>query len=210
MERLIEMLAVLALIYAGYALGIKRWSYAASQADREKRRTELKAQGLSNTFYFIHAGTLFFLILLSGGTFTFYWLYQQWKAVLHGFKRSDGTTLKYGPLVRTLAGAITFFSLGNIINRTCEYMHKTPAWPAAWWGFWWICGLVLLFCPVGILGRILGALLFCAAPVAFQHRLNALPKTQIPVYPKPKEWLATAFGLTIVVSLFLCLRLLLH
>ncbi len=195
------MLVVLALLYAGYALSIKRWNYA-SQAELERRRTALKQAGLSNTFYFIRARTLFFLNILSGGTFVFYWIYHQWKAVLHGFKRLDGTSLRYGPLVRTIGGFFTFFTLINIINRTCEYMHKKPAWPAIWWGSWWLGGFVAIFLPISLTGRIFGFTMFCLAPAALQHRLNALPKTRLSLWPKPKEIIATAFGLVLLSGLF--------
>ena len=208
MERLIEMLTVLALLYAGYALGIKRWSYASTQADREKRRTELKAKGLCNTFYFIHAGTLFFLILFSAGTFTLYWMFQQWKAVLKGFRRSDGIPLKYGPLLRTLFGLITFFSLAGIINRTCEYMRKTPAWPAAWWGSLWLGGFLMVLLAQSLLVRGVGFFLFCLAPSVLQHRLNALPKTRLSVKPKPREFAASALGLIVVIGTIILLRML--
>ncbi len=104
MERLLEMLGVM---YAAYALSVKNWNYT-SEAAREKRKTELKKEGLTNTFYFIHARTLFVLTVVSGGAFTLYWLLQQWHAVLRGFRRADGTSLKGKPFVRTLGGAFTF------------------------------------------------------------------------------------------------------
>ena len=206
MERLIEMLAVLAFLYIGYTLGLKRWSYAPTQADLEKRRTELKAKGLCNTFYFIHAGTLFFLILFSGGTFVLYWMFQQWTAVVRGFKRSDGLPLRHGPLLRTLAGSITFFSLANIINHTCEYMRKKSAWPAGWWGSVWVGGFILALMPLGILARSVGFFLFCLPPVALQHRLNALPKTRLPARPKVKEFVAAALGLTVLAGMIILLH----
>ncbi len=200
------MFAVLAFLYLGYVLGIKRWNYA-SQADREKRRSTLKAKGLSNTFYFIHSTTLFLLTVLSGGTFAFYWIYQQWKAILKGFKRLDGTPLRYGPLVRTLASPITFFTLGNIINHTCEYLRKPVAWPAAWWGTLWLGGLIAIFLPVAGSIRFLGALIFCWGPTAYQRHLNTLPKKSLPKRPKPREIIAALLGLILVVSLFLLLHL---
>lgn len=206
MERLLEMLAVLAFLYAGYALGIKRWNYS-SQADRERRRTVLKTKGLSNTFYFIHSTTLFMLIVLSGGTFTFYWIYQQWKAVLKGFKRLDGTPLRYGPFLRTLASPITFFTLGSIINHTCEYMRKSVAWASAWWGTLWLGGLVSIFLPVGIGVRVLGALIFCWVPTVYQRHLNTLPNKHLPFRPKPKEVIAAVFGLILLIGLLLVLHL---
>ena len=69
MERLLEMLGVLAVMYAAYALSVKNWNYT-SESAREKRKTELKQQGLTNTFYFINARTQLVLTLASGGTFT--------------------------------------------------------------------------------------------------------------------------------------------
>lgn len=206
MERLIEMVCVLAVLYAGYALGMKRWNYT-SQADREKRRTQLKTLGLSNTFYFIHAGTLFFLILCSGGTFVFYWIYQQWKAILQGFKRLDGTPLPKGPFIRTLGCFVTFYSLGSIINRTCEYMRKPVSWSPVWWGTLWLGGLFTLLLCDDISLRLFGAFLFCLAPTIYQRRLNLLPKKPLPITPKPKELIAAAFGLTLFLGLCITVRM---
>jgi len=206
---LIEMGAVIALLYVGYALGIKRWNYS-SQADREKRRAALKAKGLCNTFYFIHAGTLFFFIVLSGGTFMFYWIYQQWKAIFQGFKRTDGTKLPGSPLSRTLASAVTFFTLGNIINHTCEYMRKSTAWPSGWWGSLWLGGLITACLPgVPLAARMIGGLLCCAVPCVYQRHLNTLPKKRVPVKPKPREMIAAILGLIIVITVYLLLRLVL-
>ena len=206
MERLIEMGAVIALLYVGYVLGIKRWNYS-SQADREKRRDALKAKGLCNTFYFIHAGTLFFFIVLSGGTFAFYWIYQQWKAIVQGFKRTDGTKLSGSPLLRTLASAVTFFALGSIINRTCEYMRKSTAWPSGWWGSLWLGGLVAACLPcVPLAARMIGGLLFCVVPSVYQRHLNTLPKKRVSVKPKPREIIATILGLIIVCAVYLLLH----
>ena len=206
MERLIEMGVVIALLYAGYALGIKRWNYS-SQADRERRRALLKEKGLCNTFYFIHAGLLFFLIVFSGGTFTFYWIYQQWKAICQGFKRTDGRKLSGGPLAQTLKSPFSFFTLGGIINRTCEYMHKSPAWPSGWWGSVWLCGFVTACIPWAWSARIIGAFLFCIVPPVYQRHLNTLPKKRVPVKPKPKELIAAALGLVVVIAVCLVLRL---
>ena len=101
MERLLGMLGVLAVAYAAYALSFKKWDYT-SEAKRLERRKVLKAKGMSDTFYFIHARTLFVLNALSGGLFVFYWLYRQWQAVLYGFKRQDGTKLAGSALLRTV------------------------------------------------------------------------------------------------------------
>ena len=135
-------------------------------------------------------------------------MFQQWKVIVHGFKRSDGQTLKYGPLVRTLASAVTFFPLAGIINRTCEYMRRPPAWPAAWWGSLWLGGLIMAFLPQGPLVRGIGIFLFCLAPAALQHRLNALPKTRLSAKPKPKEFVAAALGLTVCAGSVVLLHLL--
>ena len=209
MERLIEMVAVLALLYAGYALGMKRWNYS-SQADQERHRADLKAKGMSNTFYFIHAGTLFWLVVFSGSTFTFYWLYQQWKAIKQGFKRTDGTPLSKGPFLRTLGSAVTFFTLGNIIKRTCEYMHKSPAWPSLWWGSLWLGGLIVACLPFSLLTRITGAFIFCLVPAVYQRHLNTLPKKSLPAKPKPKEIIAAALGLTLLTALLLLVKMMLQ
>lgn len=194
MERLIEMLGTLALLYAGYALSVKKWDYS-SEAQREKRQTELKRLGLANTFYFINARTQFLLTLLSGGLFSFYWMYQQWKAVLHGFKRSDGKPLKGGALVRAAGGFYFFFRLAGIINRTCEYMRHKTALPAGVWGCLWLAGLICALAPLAPSARIAGYLIFCAAPAAYQRRLNVLVKNPLPGKPKMTELIAAALGL---------------
>ena len=106
--------------------------------------------------------------------------------------------------------AFTFFTLGGIINRTCEYMHKAPAWPAVWWGCLWLGGLITVFLPVEPTIRLLGAFVFCWVPTAYQRHLNTLPKKSLPVKPKPKEVIAAAFGLTIMLGLMLGARLLLQ
>ncbi len=199
MERLLEMLGVLAVMYAAYALSVKNWNYT-SEAAREKRKTELKKEGLTNTFYFIHARTLFVLTVVSGGAFTLYWLLQQWHAVLRGFRRADGTSLKGKPFVRTLSGAFTFFTLANLINRTCEYMHARTAWPPALWGIVWLGGLFFVFAPVSWATKAAGYLVFCAVPSVYQNRLNALPKTPVPASPKLPELLAAASGLAAVLT----------
>ena len=205
MERLIEMLVIIGLLYAGYALTLQKWTYVA-QADWEKRKNVLKTKGLTNTFYFINARTQFILTLLSGGLFTFFWLYRQWSAVLKGFRRLEGGPLRFGPLLRTLGGFVTFFSLGGIMNRTCEYMRKKPALPAGVWGLLWLGGLGAVFAPVSAGWRITGYILFCAAPVAFQRRLNALPKQEPSAWPKIIELLAAAAGSAVMFAGLFCLR----
>lgn len=205
MERLVEMLVIIGVLYAGYALTLQKWTYV-TQADWEKRKTILKTQGLTNTFYFINARTQFFLTLISGGLFTFYWIYKQWKSVLQGFRRLEGGPLRFGPLLRTLGGFFTFFSLGSIINRTCEYMHKKPALPAAIWGIFWLGGLAIIFCPVAMGWKIAGYFLWCFAPVAFQRRLNVLPKNAPSAWPKFTELVAAIAGFIMCVSLVAILR----
>ncbi len=200
MQRLLEMLGTLAVLYAVYALSFKKWDYT-SEEKRLERRAVLKAKGMSNTFYFIHARTLFVLNTLSGGLFVFYWLYRHWQAVLYGFKRTDGKALPGGPLLRAAGGFFTFFQLNAIICRTCEYMHhKAPLAPWAW-GTLWLGGLAgAVACPDWT-GRIIGYLLFCGAPAALQNRLNALPKGTLPAAPKRAEILAAAAALLAALAL---------
>lgn len=207
MERLFEMLCALAVMYAVYALSVKNWNYT-SESAREKRKTELKQQGLTNTFYFINARTQLILTLLSGGTFTFYWMYQQWRAVLHGFRRLDGQPLKGGPLVRAAGGFITFFSLAGIINRTCEYMRAPAAWPAGLWGTLWLGGLVILFVPADWGFKAAGYFFFCAAPAVYQRRVNALPKNPVQGTPKLIELAAAGGGLILVLAAVMACRVL--
>lgn len=203
MERLLEMLGVLAVMYVAYALSVKNWNYT-SEAAREKRKAELKKQGLTNTFYFINTRTQLVLTLISGGTFSLYWTYQQWRAVLRGFKRADGKPLSGGPLVRTVGSVFTFFSLAGIINRTCEYMHQPTAWPAGLWGLVGLGGLVSVFLPIAWPVKLMGYFFFCAVPAIYQRRLNALPKTPVPAAPKMAELAATALGIVCVLGV-MCL-----
>ena len=205
MQRLTEMILAIAILYAVYALGIKKWTYT-TEAEREKRKTELKKLGLSNTFYFIHEYTFLVLNLASGGLFSFYWIYKQWQAVLQGFKRLEGGPLKHGAFVRTLGGGFTFFTLAALINRTCEYMRKKTAWPAGLWGTLWLGGLMLVFCPFGTFYRLTGYALFCLAPVVYQNRLNALPKGPVSPAPKTAEIVACAAGLLVALALAVLIR----
>ena len=99
MEQFLQMAGVLAALYIAYALTLKKWDYA-SEAKRTERRTQLKELGLSNTFYFIHAGTLLILNAVSGGLFVLYWLFRQWKAALTGFRRLSGQPLSGGAFFR--------------------------------------------------------------------------------------------------------------
>ena len=207
MQRLTEMILAIAILYAVYALGIKKWTYT-TEAEREKRKTELKQLGLSSTFYFIHAQTFFILNVVSGGFFSFYWLFKQWQAVLQGFKRLSGDPLKHGPFVRALGAPITFFTLAALINRTCEYMHKKTAWPAGLWGALWLVGAGLIFCPVEMFYRLMGFLFFCLAPAVYQNRLNTLPKEPVSPSPKKAEIVATVVGLLLLLGLTVTIRIL--
>ena len=206
MERLLQMLGVLAALYAAYALSIKKWDYE-TEAQRTARRTFLKSKGLSNTFYFIHAGTLFLLNLLSGGLFAFYWLYRQWQAVLHGFRRLSAKPLKHGPFLRAVGGFGTFFSLNAIICRTCEYMHHKAPLPPWVWGTAWLAGLAGTLAGPDVTTRAAGYLVFCAAPALLQRRLNALPKETIPPQPKPAEIAAAALALLLALGLLVAWRI---
>ena len=97
----------------------------ASEAERTERRTQLKELGLSNTFYFIHAGTLLILNAVSGGLFVLYWLFRQWKAVLTGFRRLfRATAFRAGLLCGHWAGRLAFDSKAN---RPAQCPHKSPA-----------------------------------------------------------------------------------
>lgn len=207
MQRLLEIFLALGILYAVYALGMKKWNYS-TESDREKRKAELKKLGLSNTFYFIHARTFFVLNLVSGGLFSFYWFFKQWQAALKGFKRLEGEPLKYGPFMRALGAPITFFPLAALINRTCEYMRKKTAWPAGWWGSLWLGGLVLVFCPVETFLRLTGYVFFCLAPVVYQNRLNALPKDSVSPAPKKAEIVAAVIGLMLALGLTVTARIL--
>ena len=206
MEKLLQMLGILAALYIAYVLSLKKWDYA-SESKRAARRTWLKSKGLSNTFYFIHAGTLFLLNMISGGLFVFYWIYRQWQAVLRGFRRLDGISLEHGPFIRTLGGFGTFFSLNAIICRTCEYMRKKSPMPPWVWGTLWLTGLAgTLLLPMGA-EKGFCYFFFCAAPAALQHRLNALPTMPLITKPKPTELIATVIGLIIALAIVMIIRI---
>ena len=205
MERLLEMIGILAVLYAVYALTMGKWDYSSPQK-RSERKTELKEEGLSTRFYFMHPRTQLALTLTSGGLFTFYWLYKQWGQVLRGFKRLDGTTLKGNAFVRALMGGWSFFALGALINRTCEYMHKPTAWPAWLWGILWLGGLALIFCPVAIGWRAAGYLMWCGAPAVFQRRLNGMTKDQVSARPRWVEITVALLGAACVAGLIAAYR----
>ena len=208
MERLLQMLGILAVLYAMYALSLKKWDYA-TEAKRQERRTLLKTKGVSNTFYFIHAGTLFLLNVFSGGLFTFYWLYRQWTAVPHGFRRLNAQPLPHGAFLRTVGGFITFFELNAIICRTCEYMRHKPPLPPWAWGTMWLGGLIGAIAAPGWTEKLIGYALFCAAPAVLQKRLNALPAEKILPTPKPKECFAAAAALGCALGMIALFRILL-
>ncbi len=200
MERFLQMLGVLAALYIMYALSLKKWDYD-TESKRLARRAALKEQGLSNTFYFIHARTLFILNAFSGGLFVFYWLYRQWQAALYGFKRQDGQPLAGGPFLRTLGGFGTFFQLNAVICRTCEYMHHKAPLPPWVWGILWLGGLGGALLGTSWAIRLAGYLFFCGAPAALQRRLNELPKTPVSARPKTGEITAAAAALVCALAL---------
>lgn len=205
MQRLWEMLGILAVLYAAYALTMGKWDYSSPQK-RNERKTELKTEGLSTRFYFMHPRTQLVLTLMSGGLFTFYWLFRQWGQVLRGFKRLDGTPLKGNAFMRALGGGWTFFVLAGLINRTCEYMHKPTSWPSWLWGTMWWGGLVLVLCPVAIGWRIGGYLIWCLAPSIFQARINTLTSEKVSAFPRVLEIVVALLGTACVVGLIAAWR----
>ena len=200
MERFLQMLGVLVALYVFYNLTMGRWHYV-SPAQREKRRKELKEAGLSSRFYFMHPLTQFVLTIISGGLFTFYWLYRQWGQIKRGFKRENAPVSSINVLGRTLGGCWSFFILTDLINRTCEYLQKPVSWPAWWWGILWLGGLVCLFCPVQNGWKICGYLLWCIAPVVLQRRINTLTREHISMFPRTVEIIATLLGVGIAVGI---------
>ena len=209
MEQFLQMIAVLAALYIAYALTLKKWDYA-SEAKRTERRTQLKELGLSNTFYFIHAGTLFILNAVSGGLFAAYWLFRQWKAVLVGFRRLSGQPLAGGAFVRTLGGAVTFFGLNAIICRTCEYMRKKSPLPPWVWGTLWLGGLIGTILVKPLFWRACCYALWVGAPAALQRRLNALPEQTLSTKPKSSELAFAVFGLVCVLGAAAAIRTFIH
>lgn len=193
MERLLEMLGILAALYVTYALTIGKWNYE-SPTNKQKRTEELKQAGLSSQFYFINALTLLALTLASAGTFTFYWLYKQWQQIHNGFKRAGHAPLKGNAFWRACAGVWSFFALGNLINRTCEYTHHETSWPAFLWGTIWLGGLALILSPVEYGWKITGYVFFCSVPSVFQRRINTLTREYLPFFPRAIELLAALTG----------------
>ena len=199
MERLFTLVGVLAALYFIYALGLGKWTYASGQK-REQRKLALKQAGLSTRFYFINARTFCTLNLISGGLFTFYWLYRQWSFIQKGFKRLDGKPLAVSAWLRAVFGMVSFFGLGGIINRTCEYMRKPLSWPPVLWGILWLGGLALLLAPVSYLYKGLGYILWCAVPVVFQRRINTLTREFLPAFPRTVEIIVTLFFLLLLAA----------
>ena len=197
MEQLVEMIAVLVVMYVVYALTMGKWNYT-SAALREQRKNELKEAGVSVRFYFTHPLTQFLLTVASGGIFTLYWLYKQWSQILRGFKRLDGTPLPGTAFGRMLNGYWNFLVLGNLLNRTCEYMGKETSWPSWLWGTAWLGGLVLVFVPVAGLYRTAGFLFFCFVPCVFQRRINTLTSEHISAFPRAVEIIVTLLGVVCV------------
>lgn len=207
MERLLEMIGILVALYVAYTISLGKWNYD-SPAKREKRKEELKQAGLSAQFYYMNAGTLLVLCLSSAGTFTFYWLYKQWKCVRHGFKRANHVPLQGSALLRAVTGFWSFFALGNLVNRTCEYTHRETSWPMYVWGIVWLGGLVLIFSPVEYSGKVIGYLFFCTVPVILQRRINTLTREYLPLFPRAIELAATLIGVICVVALVMGWKLL--
>lgn len=193
MEKLTPILAGITLLYLVYVLGMRKWDYT-SAAKRQEQKLQLQKKGLSVRYYFTSPGTLLFFTLISGGLFTFYWLYKQWQAIRAGYKNAAHTPLKYPPFVRTLLSPVFFFSLIGIINRTCLYLRKPAAWPAWFWGTLWLAGGFAVCLPLPVYFRITGVLVFSLPPYVLQKHINSLPK-QLP---------ATKVKLPEIVGLLVC------
>lgn len=195
MEKLMNILLGTAILYAVYALGIKRWDYA-SEAKREEMKIRLQKQGLAVRYYFISTNKLLLLNLLSGGLFLFFWSYKQWQAVCAGYKNSSGKPLGGGPFWRAVFTVFTFYQFNAILNRTCLYMHKKPTLPCAVWGTLCWTGLTAACIPaLPLFWRMAGGALFLYAPCALQKRVNALPKQLPPARLKTAEilWLPVSW-----------------
>ncbi len=200
MERLLEMLGAIAAVYIVYKLGMGKWDYT-SPHKRNQRKTELKEEGLSTRFYFMQPRTQWVMTAVSGGLFTFYWVYAQWKQIASGFKRLDGSSLEGGAFRRAVGSVWSMFALMNIINRTCEYMHKRMSWPSWLWGTLWLAGLVVIFCPVPVWVRVLGYIVWCSVPVIFQRRLNTLTHKHISAWPRAVEIIFMLLGMAVTAGI---------
>lgn len=210
MERLWSILIGIAILYAAYALGMKRWDYD-SPAKREELKTRIKERGLSTRFYFISAGRLLGLNILCGGLFVFYWSYKQWQAVYAGYKSTSGHMPKGGPFLRAVFTFITFYQFNAILNRTCQYMRKKPALSPVIWGTLLWAGLAAAFIPaLPVFWRILGGVMFIFAPYALQRRVNALPKELPPTRLKAAELFWVPVSWLIWTGGYALLRMLIH
>lgn len=187
MEKLIDILLGVALVYGVYALGMKNWDYA-SETKRKELEIRLQEKGLSAKYYFMAAWQLFLMNLLCGGLFVFYWSYKQWQAVQAGYKSTRSAAPKGSPFLRALFTFITFYQFNAVLNRTCLYMHKRPSLPTVFWGtVLWAGAAAALIPALPLFWRILGGLLFIFAPCALQRRVNRLPKNLPPFRVKAAE-----------------------
>ncbi|MBR3631779.1 MAG: hypothetical protein IKN49_01755 [Elusimicrobiaceae bacterium] len=187
MEKLLHIFGGMAILYLIYVLGIKNWDYA-SEAKRLKIKEDIKQEGLSTSFYFITPKRLLFFEILSGGLFIFYWAYKQWQSMLRGYKNTTGKRLLFGPFLRSLFIAISMYQLTAILNRTCVYMRKEPAFPPFVWGTALWGGAVAACLPMLASGwRVLGAAFCLLSPYVLQNHINSLPKELPPSRIKAME-----------------------
>lgn len=191
MDRLYSILIGVALVAVLYWLGPRRFDYTSPQK-RQHIKDRITAKGISVQYYFISTKRLLWFNILTGGLFFFYWAYKQWQAIQNGYKSTTGVTIKYNPWLRSLFSCFTLYQLIAIVNRTCVYMRKVPAFPAVVWGSFWWAGLVvacLTICPIWI--RLLGAILYLVTPYVLQRHINSLPKELPPSRIKWREmmWL---------------------
>ena len=189
MDRLPSILLAIALLYAFYVLGTRKWDYA-SEAKRQAQKERLQKEGLAVCYYFISGRKFLLLNLLGGGLFSLYWGYKQWQAIRAGYKNAAGTQLKGGPFIRAVFILFSFYQLTAIVNRTCLYMHKRPSFTHLFWGTAFWGGLAAACVPqVPAPWRIAGAAAFFFAPYFIQQRINTLPKTLPPSRLKMAELL---------------------
>ena len=187
MDRLTSVFVGILILYILYFFGFKNWDYT-SEAKRHAIRQQIKELGLSTRFHFISAKWLLLLNILSGGLFVFYWSYKQWQAIFIGYKNTSGRTLSAGPLLRALFTPISFYQLVSIVNRTCVYMRKIPAFHAALWGSALLLGLVVACLPMlPVQARLVGAFCFVWAPFILQGHINSLPKELPPFHIRAME-----------------------
>ena len=187
MERLYSILLGIGIIALLYWLGPGRFDYTSEQK-RAEIKVRIKQHGLSLKYYFIPQRRLLFFNVFSGGFFAVYWMYKQWQAIRAGYKNTSGKVLRGGPLLRTIFAPISLYQFIAILNRTCIYLRKIPAFPAVVWGTLWWAGLVttcLPMCPVW--GRITGGLFFLITPYVLQGHVNNLPSKLPPARLKWAE-----------------------